>query len=115
MLIVSRDGYILCAKSSMPALHLLLYIRTRGVPPVPAPAHSLAGRRDFGDLGREAVEHPADVWFPEACFEITMNSDRYDQSITILHFDGRPAFELEDVAEEDAFDLLSPQTHERFE
>lgn len=115
MLVVSRDGYVLWAKSSKAALRSRLYIQTRGVPPVPVPAQSLAGRRDFDDLGREGVEHPAGAWFQEPCLEITVISDKYDQTISILHFDGRPTFEFEDVAEEDAFDRLSPKTRERFE
>jgi len=87
MLVIGREGYVLWSKSSASALKTNRYFRTRGdVRPVPIPAASLATRKDFADIAREGVDQPAGTWFDEECIEYSVQSDRYDQTITILHF-----------------------------
>ena len=86
LLVISRDGYVLWSKSSLSALRTGRYFRTRGnAPPIPIPSSALTGRSDMADIGKEGTEHPAGVWFEEDCIEYTIRSDRYDQSITLLH------------------------------
>jgi hypothetical protein len=118
MLVVSRDGFVLWSGSSKPAVRTGLYYRTRGnVAPIEVPAASLIRRRKFADKAREGVDHPHGVWFNEECREITLRSDKYDQSITILHFVGPASGPLYMSApgEEDTFDRFSGRPRERFE
>lgn len=87
MLVIGREGYVLWSKSSASALKTNRYFRTRGnVPPIPIPGTSLAARKEFADMAREGVDHAAGVWFDEECLEYSVQSDRYDQTITLLHF-----------------------------
>jgi IrrE N-terminal-like domain len=86
MLVVSRDGFILWAASSKGALQSGLFYRTRLSPPIEVPAASLVGRQEFTPRARSGVVQPAAVWLGEDCEEITLRSDKYDQSIALLHF-----------------------------
>lgn len=87
MLVIGRDGHVRWSKSSTSALKSGRYFKTRGnVPPVPIPAASLAMRPDVVDLAREGTQHPAGVWYDEECLEYSIQSDRYDQTVTLLHF-----------------------------
>ena len=110
-------GIDLWSKASARAFKKGLFFRTRGVPPVPVPAASMIARRDFADLAREGVAHPPGVWFNEGCNEITLHSDKYEQSVTILHFgkDSQRAAIEEEPPELDAFDRFSPKPRERLE
>lgn len=116
MIVISREEFVLWAKPSEPAFKSGIYIKTRGVPPVPVPANSLIGRRDFADVAHEGVRHPADVWCGEECTEITLHSDKYDQAITILHFGSRYRASVEaDSEPEDAFDRFEQKPRARLE
>lgn len=87
MLVIGREGYVLWAKPSEPALKTGRYFRTRGdAPPIEIPSNAIALRSDLADLAREGVQHPAGVWFEEECLEYSVQSDRYDQTISLLHF-----------------------------
>lgn len=110
MLVISRDGFVLWAKSSDPAFKSGLFIRSRDVPPVEVPQNSLVHRRDFADIAREGVDHPAGVWFDEDCKEITVHADKYDQVVSVVHFGRRSAqrFDLADGNERDTFDQFDP-------
>lgn len=117
MIVISRDDFILWSKASDRAFKSGLFFRTRGVPPVPVPAASMIALREFADLAREGVMHPPGVWFGEGCNEITLHSDKYDQSVTILHFgrDSRGASIDEEPPEADTFDRFSAKPRERLE
>lgn len=116
MIVISREEFVLWAKPSKAAFTSGRFIRTRNVSPVPVPNDSLVGRRDFADIAREGVLHPAGVWFDEECTEITLHSDKYDQVITILHF-GRSsshgAFHA-DASEPDTADQFALRIRGRF-
>ena len=86
-LVISLDGFILWEQAGEPAFMSGLFIRSNNVTPVEVPSVSLLGRADLADVGREGVDHPPGVWFSEHCHEITIHSDKYDQSLAILHFD----------------------------
>lgn len=117
MIVISRDEYVLWAKPSQPAFDSGIYIKTRGVQPVPVPSNSLVGRRDFADLAREGVQHPAGIWSREECTEITLQSDKYDQAVTILHYsrDSARSFHSDEPPDEDMFDRFSSKIRDRFE
>ena len=116
MLVVARDGFVLWAKPSKPAYKSGLFIRTRKASPYEIPANSLVGRRNLADIGREGVDHPAGVWFDEPCTEITLHSDKYDQSLALLHFQkSAPRFSIYEEPEQDTFDRFSPKPRDRFE
>jgi IrrE N-terminal-like domain len=117
MLVISRDGFILWARPSKAAFKSGLFIRTKNVAPVEVPSASLLGRVDFADIGREGVDHPPGVWFNEDCTEITIHSDKYDQSLAILHFgrDTRALRDFGEADEPDAFDRFNSKPRRRFE
>ena len=78
------------------------------------PSALLLGRADLADVGREGVEHPPGVWFEEDCDEITIHSDKYDQSLAILHF-GRDTRTFRSFGEATSqIDRFSPMPRDRF-
>jgi hypothetical protein len=117
MIVVSRDGFVLWAKSSGPAIKSGRFIRTRGVPPVEVPPASIVDRRDIADILRDGIDHPAGVCFDERCMQLSIDSDKYDQVISILHFAGNSArsTHFDEPREEDTRDRFSPKARDRFE
>jgi hypothetical protein len=83
VLVVSRDGYILWARSSMPALKSGAYFRTsRG--PIEIPAASLAARQDLLVDGRAGIDLPVGTWFNEPVREMTIFAEQYDFVLSLL-------------------------------
>lgn len=98
MLILSNEGFALWAKSSESALKSGRYIRTKN-DMFELPQLSATVRQDFD--ASTGVRHPAGVWFNEPATEMCFRSDRYDQEITLLHFDSLgPRFQSEEVTED---------------
>ena len=86
VLVLSREGFILWAWSSDPALQSGLFFKTTGRPPIEVPLPSLAATVPL-DHGECVIEqHPENVWFPEECQELLLPSERYDFSISLLLF-----------------------------
>ena len=83
VLVVSREGFILWARSSSAALRTGAFFRT-ATNTIPLPERSLAYRQDGAIDGRQGVELPAAVWFAEPVKEITVFADQYDFAITLL-------------------------------
>lgn len=107
VLVVSRDGFILWARSSDVALKSGLYYRTRNRPPVEIPGSSLAAQRNLVPGHAGAAEHCRDVWLGEPCREHVLFSGQYDFTISLLHFDDRAArWEPEEASEEETFDRM---------
>lgn len=107
LLVISRDGFILWARSSERALKSGLYYKTRNRPPVEIPASSLAAQR--GQLAGHAGEaaHDRGVWLNEPCKEYVLFSDQYDFTISLLHFDDQAARpEPDEEHEEDAYERM---------
>jgi hypothetical protein len=77
VLVVSRDGFILWARSSKAALKTGAFFRT-SVGPIAIPDRSLAARQDMTVDGRTGIELPAGVWFNEDLREMTVFADQYD-------------------------------------
>ncbi|KZD07364.1 ImmA/IrrE family metallo-endopeptidase [Oceanibaculum pacificum] len=87
VLVLSREGFILWARSSPRALKTGVFFRTANRPPVPVPATSLPMQPDYLDSSKGTVEHDAGVWFAEPCQEIALLSDHYDFAISLIHLD----------------------------
>lgn len=96
VLVVSRDGYILWAKSSKPAFKSGIYFRTANVPPVEIPALSIAARKhQFDDnAARQGISHDAGIWFNEPAKEITVFAEQYDFTISILQMGSAGGYQL---------------------
>ncbi|MBQ1499610.1 MAG: ImmA/IrrE family metallo-endopeptidase [Sphingomonas sp.] len=111
VLVVSRDGYILWARSSTSALKTGAYFKTSGRPPIAVPSTSLAVRPDLLVKSKGIRPHGADVWLHDPCEEMALLSDQYDFTISLLHLDdASPRWEQEEEEEQDVFDKFAPQT-----
>jgi len=110
VLVVSRDGFILWARSSKRALRTGAFFRTSG-PPVSIPAVSLAGRADRLVDGRTGIDIPAGVWLREEVREMTIFADQYDFAVTLLLLadDAPPIWHGEEV-EEDVYDRFTTRS-----
>jgi hypothetical protein len=107
LLVAAREGYILWAKPSEPALKSGAYIRSKGLV-VPLPGGSVAGG-GFGDSElRASVELPAGVWFPnEPVTEMTIVSDRFDMTLSLLLLENtHSGVGLDEDVDEDVFDRI---------
>lgn len=106
VLVISKDGFILWARSSERALKSGLHYKTRNQPPVEIPASSLAAQRSLvaGHMGE--TEHDR-AWLNESCKEHVLFSDQYDFTISLLHFDDETTWsEPEEETEEDTYDRI---------
>ena len=107
VLVVSRDGFILWARSSTPALKSGLYYRTRNRPPIEISPSALAAQRNLISGHTCDGEHDRDVWLNEPCKEHVLFSDQYDFTISLLHFEnGVSGAEPEETPEEDTYDRM---------
>ena len=110
--VVAREGFILWARSSEPALMSGVFFRTANVAPVEIPDQSLAAKRTSIDGSKGKTEHDGGVWFHDSCEEQVLFSDRYDISMSLLHLDPAPSrFEaLDEEVEEDTYDRMMNRT-----
>ena len=107
IIVVSRDGFIKWAWSSEPALKTGRFIRTSHRA-VEMPAGSAAAREAYSDETKAGIDQPPGVWFDERCFEMTIQSRRYDLTYTLVHFGAYEGPFIPD--DEDA----TQDTYERF-
>ena len=111
VLVVSRDGFILWARSSEKALKTGAYFRTSGAP-IPIPTRSIAAARGMEvDSPRNGIELPAGIWFKdESCREIAVFSEQYDFAISLLQLPNDGGYSRfnrnNDEGEDDQEDLL---------
>jgi len=108
MLVVSRDGFILWARSSTAALKSGLYFKTSGRPPIEVPDQSLAGQRGDTSNPKATVRHDAPLWLKEPCQEHALFSDQYNFTLSLLHFGDAPycGTEIEEEPTEDTLDRM---------
>lgn len=101
VLVVSRDGYILWARSSQAAFRSGVYFKTVGQSPRPIPFESLAASGRGTGTATAMSEFQEGVWFEEEpCTEMALFSDRYDFTISLLHLgDTPPRYDSEDEDE----------------
>lgn len=108
ILVVSRDGYILWARSSEPAFKSGAFIKVAGLPPRAIPAASPVACNP-GVIGIvEPKKLAKGTWLLEPVVEYSLLSERFDLSISLLALEGRePLTDIEEEQTEDTFDYLS--------
>jgi hypothetical protein len=95
VLVVSREGFILWARSSSAALKTGAFFRT-SAGPIEIPAASLAARPNMVLSGTEAADHDANIWFAEPVTEMVVLAEQYDFAISLLLLpDDPPPFRFE--------------------
>lgn len=113
ILVVSRDGYILWARSSDPAWRTGAFFKT-STGPIEIPAAALPSRPQLLTDGRGTIDHPRGVWLRESAREMTVFAEYYDFSLSLLLLeDGRPAFFEEAEDEPDTYDKFVPAARRR--
>jgi hypothetical protein len=109
ILVVSRDGFILWSRSSDTALKTGAFFRTSGAP-IEIPAASLAATQDQLVDGRVGVLQGPGVWFDEEVREMTIFSEQYDFTISLLLLEDHDRYvPLEPDPEEDVYDRFIRQ------
>lgn len=108
VLVVSRDGFILWARSSKPAHRTNACFRTANRPPIEIPDQSLAAQRHKVAGSKGAADLDAGTWLQEPCQEVVLFSDQYDFTFSLLHLGSHSGrFEMGDEAGEDTFDRMA--------
>lgn len=114
ILVVSRDGFILWARSSTPALRTGAFFKTVDCPPIEIPASSLPLNPTKLVDGKGWLEHAPGVWLPEPAREMTILAEQYDFSLSLLLLTDREGPSLaEDEPPEDTFDRFTQSTRRR--
>lgn len=88
VLVMSRDGYMLWARSSQSALHTGAFFRTMNAV-VQIPPGSLAASTESATPEKQGIELAARTWFSEEPAEMSLRemritSDRYEQTMSLL-------------------------------
>lgn len=113
ILVVSREGYILWARSSEPAWRTGAFFKT-SAGPVEIPASALPSRPELLIDGRGSVDHGSGVWLREPAREMTIFAEHYDYSLSLLLLDdGRPAYFQDEETEPDTYDRFVPAERRR--
>jgi len=111
VLVVSRDGFILWARSSKRALKTGAFFRTAGQPPIPVPDCALPMKRDTLDGSKGSIPHDAGVWFKEPCEELALFSDQYDFTISLLHLENmKGGYTYIEENEDDVYERMIRRT-----
>jgi len=106
VLVVSRDGFIVWSRASEMALKTGAFFRTSGTP-VEIPSGSLAATRDQLAPGRAGLEQGPGVWFGEPVREMTIFSEQYDFTISLLLLENREGYVPIEQPDEDTFDRFT--------
>ena len=108
VLVVSRDRFILWARSSKAALKTGAFFRT-SAGPIAIPDRSLAARQDMTVDGRTGIDLPAGVWFNEDLREMTVFADQYDFAISLLLLgnDTMPRWQADAPDEADTYERFT--------
>ena len=111
ILVVSREGFILWARSSEPAFKSGAYIKVAGKKPIEVPEQ--AGTAIYaGAVGIvPKVEHPRGLWLSEPVVEQALVSERYDLSLSLLLLESSsPQAEADDEPVDDLTDQMRKLT-----
>ncbi|MEE8058291.1 MAG: ImmA/IrrE family metallo-endopeptidase [Pseudomonadales bacterium] len=87
VIVVSRDGFVLWARSSKAAYRTGIYFKTSNRPPVALPKNSLAGGLITNENKRQSVSLSAGVWFEESCEEMVVFSELYNFAISVIQLE----------------------------
>ncbi|HZR37934.1 MAG TPA: hypothetical protein VFA75_21360 [Nevskia sp.] len=94
VLVVSRDQFVLWAKSSKRAAQTGAFFRTKGKT-VPVPATSPACQEVVPGTVLKA-DHEPGVWLQEPVIEYVIRSDSYDLTMSLLQLGAAPDFRKPD-------------------
>jgi len=113
VLVVSRDGFILWARSSKPAFKSgALFKASAG--PIEIPSASLAANQDLLVDGRGSIDHGVGIWFREPVREMTLFAEQHDFALSLLILnDSAPLISYEDETELDTYDKMIPKQRRR--
>lgn len=105
LMVQSREGYAIWAKSSDAAFKSRRYIRTRGVTfELPTKSRAVTGPLD--ETAKAGIPLAAGVWFDEPVEELSI-STRTEHVLTLLHLDkAEPRYWGEADELEDTFDRM---------
>jgi Zn-dependent peptidase ImmA (M78 family) len=106
MLVVSNEGFAHWAKSSRSAFQSGRFLRTK-FEVYELPSVATAVTRLFSDEARVGILQDGGIWFPEPVIEMCLCSDRYDQELTLLHFERQHAWNDDEETVVDAFDRFT--------
>jgi hypothetical protein len=109
VLVVSRDGFILWARSSEPAFKSGAYFKT-SAGPIEIPSSSLPANQDLLVDGRAFIDHGAGIWFRESVREMTIFAEQHDFALSLLILDDSARFvSFEAELELDTYDRMVPE------
>lgn len=91
---VSRDGFVLFARSSDAAMKAGLFLPTRRHT-IECPPGSLAASDDPGTDGRDGIRHGPEVWCQVPSREFAIRSDNFDMTLSVVFLDDVPRWERE--------------------
>lgn len=109
ILVVARDGFMLWSWSSDIARKTGALFRTSGEP-IEIPTASLAATRDQLVDSRAGIDHGPGVWLSEPVHEMTIFSEKYDFTISLLLLEDRDRYIPIEQPGEDTFDRFIRQT-----
>lgn len=113
VLVVSRDDFILWARSSEAAMKTGTFFMTSSGP-IEIPPMSLPVRKGLLVDGRASIDHDGGVWFKEPVREMTVFAEQYDFAISLLLLDDARRFISHDSEEEqDAYERMVPTERRR--
>lgn len=113
VLVVSRDGFILWARSSTAALKSGAFFRT-SAGPIEIPYMSLPVKQDGLVDGRASIDHGEGVWFSEPVREMTVFAEQFDFAISLLLLgDAAPFRSFEEEPEADSYEKMMPEERRR--
>lgn len=86
MIVVSRDSYVLWARSSKSAYKSGFYFKTNNSSAIPVPTLSLAATSSLTNELRLRACLPENIWFSDECEETIIVSDLYDFTISVIQW-----------------------------
>lgn len=113
VLVVSREGFILWARSSDPAWRTGAFFKT-SQGPIEIPALSLPLNPQLLVDGRGQIDHRQGVWLREPVREMTIVAEQYDFSLSLLLLDDIcSTYFTESEPEEDVWNRFVPEARRR--
>ena len=106
VLVVSRDGFILWARSSTPALRTGAYFKT-SMGPIEIPSESLANMKSYASDKNAVADHGDGIWFREPVHEMAVFSEQYDFVLSLLLLRDSDGATFGEEEEFDVYDQMS--------
>ncbi len=105
VVVVSVEGFIDWARSSQPAFRTGAFFKTVNRDPIEIPAASLAANQTACEDPRYGMRLPHGTWFSEEgnIYEMVVNADQFDFTISLLLLPNFSAVSVEDDVEDEPF------------